>query len=176
MKTVLYFAALLVSGPVFAQATQPGVYFVKEKFLEERLAPQANASITNKIYLQQKVDVFEIKNGFARVSKYYDGEVEGKQGQVARWVLTAGLSSTRPALPAQPKFRDDDRIQKGAIPAVGEGGLNKKDVEILHAAANKYLKSGKCSKVVMADKSVNKPNTFYLNCGGPNLFFTPSEL
>lgn len=176
MRTFLFCATLFASSTVQAQATQSGGYFVKDKVLEERLGPQATASVTNKIYLQQKVEVYEIKNGFARVSKYYDGDVEGKQGQVARWVLAAGLSSTKPALPAQPKFQDDSRIEKDAIPVVGEGGLNKKDVEILHKAANKYLNSGKCSKVVMADKSVSKPNTYYINCGGPNLFFTPGEL
>lgn len=59
---------------------------------------------------------------------------------------------------------------------VGEGGLTEKDVEILNQGALKFLNSGKCTKVEFGDKSTSKPNTYYINCGGPNILFKPSEL
>lgn len=37
-------------------------------------------------YKRQKVDVFEIKYGWTRISRYYDGGVEGVAGNVARFV------------------------------------------------------------------------------------------
>ena len=76
-----------------AVTIKPGVYYVKVNVLEERLAPSSTASITNRIYRKQKLDVYEVRNGWARVSKFYDGSVEGKTGQVARWVNTQGLSA-----------------------------------------------------------------------------------
>lgn len=80
--------------PVFAKEFKLGTYFVKEIALEEHLAPNPKGKVTNRIYRKQKVDVLEIKGDWARVSKYYDGEVEGLNGQVARWVLIKGLSAT----------------------------------------------------------------------------------
>ena len=73
MKKALVVAVVLaISGGSFAQATKPGAYYVKETVLEERLAPSTDGSVTNRIYRGQKVEVFEIKDGWARVSKFYD--------------------------------------------------------------------------------------------------------
>ncbi|ATE62754.1 SH3 domain-containing protein [Thauera sinica] len=175
-KIVVVALSLAVSGSAFAQASKPGTYYVKEAALEERLAPSASGSVTNRIYRRQKVEVFEIKDGWARVSKYYDGAVEGKASQVARWVLASGLSSTQPAELPQPSIQSDPRIAKDAIPKVGQHGLTEQDVQILHKGALRFLNSGKCSRVEYGDKSTSKANTYYVNCGGPNLFFTPGDV
>jgi len=165
-----------MSGAAFAQATKPGSHYVKESVLEERLAPSNSSNVTNRIYRSQKVEVFEIKNGWARVSKYYDGAVEGKSGQVARWVLASGLSTNQPAELKQPSLPADPRIAKDALPKVGQSGLTEQDVQVLHKGALKYLNSGKCSRVEYGDKSTSKANTYYINCGGPNIFFTPADV
>ena len=175
----LNFAILILglSGVAFAQATKPGTYYVKESVLEERLAPSANGSVTNRIYRQQKVEVFEIKSGWARVSKYYDGAIEGKSGQVARWVPASGLSSSRPAELPQPYLPTDSRIAKDALPKVGQNGLTEQDVQILYKGAVKFLNAGNCARVEYGDKSTSKANTYYINCGGPtNIFFTPADV
>jgi hypothetical protein len=177
MRTLL--SMLLLGLPLLssAQALQPGAYFVKEAMVEERLAPAANAKSTNKIYVGQAVQVFEVRDGWARVSKFYDGEVEGQSGRVARWVPAKALSVTKPAAPAQKKQKKDSRILNDAIPSVGQGGLTQKDVDILYRGATKYLDSGRCSRIEYADKSASKPNTYYVNCGRPkNIFFTPADL
>lgn len=173
--SILLFAMFFLN-PVFAGQFKTGSYYVKEIVLEVRLAPNPKGKVTNRIYRQQKVDVLDVKGNWGRVSKYYDGEVEGEKGQVARWVLTKGLSTTRPSDLAQPTIKSDPRILKAAIPKVGEGGLNESDIKILYRGATKILNSGQCANVKFADKSVSKPNTYYVNCGGPNIFFTPSEL
>lgn len=178
MKFVIVLASTLVfSGAAIAQASKPGTYYVTESVLEERLAPSSTGSVTNRIYRRQKVEVFELKDGWARVSKYYDGSVEGKNGQVARWVSASGLSVSQPNELAQPKVPTDPRIAKDAIPKVGEGGLTEQDVQTLYKGALKFLNSGKCSRIEYADKSTSKANTYYVNCGGPaNLFFKPGDL
>jgi uncharacterized protein YgiM (DUF1202 family) len=167
---------LLFSVTAFAKATKSGTYYVKENVLEERLAPSAKGRITNRIYRSQKVEVFEIKNAWARVSKYYDGAVEGKSGQVARWVLASGLSSSQAAKIQKPNFSSDPRIAKDAFPKVGENGLTERDVRILYKGALKYLNSGKCSYVEYGDKSTSKPNTYYINCSGRNIFFKAADV
>ena len=151
-------------------------YYVKENVLEVRLAPSSNGTVTNRIYRQQKVEVFEIRGEWARVSNYYDGTVEGKTGQVARWVLATGLSSSQIADLPQPTISQDPRIARDAFPKVGQNGLTAYDVQLLHKGALKFLNSGKCRRVEHGDKSVNKANTYYVNCGSQNLFFTAGDL
>ncbi len=165
-----------LSGIAFAQATKPGKYYVTESVLEEHLAPSASGSVTNKIYHRQKVEVFEVKRGWARVSKYFDGAFEGKSRQVARWVLASGLSSSLPAELPQPYFPTDPRIAKDAFPKVGQSGLTEQDVQNLNKGALKYLNSGKCARIEYGDKSTSKTNTYYINCGGPNIFFTAADV
>lgn len=175
-KVVVLAIASAVSSGAFAQASKPGAYYVKEVALEERLAPSASGSVTNRIYRRQKVEVLEVKDGWARVSKYYDRAVEGKSGQVARWVLASGLSSSQPAELPQPSTQSDSRIAKDAFPKVGQHGLNEQDIQILYKGALKFLSAGKCSRVEYGDKSTSKADTYYVNCGGPNLFFTSSDV
>lgn len=173
---VASFLLCVASLTASAQATKPGTYYVKVPVLDERLEPSDQGASTNKIYLRQKVEVFEIEGDWARVSKYYDGKVEGKTGKLARWVAACGLSAQRPSEPPLPKTPNDPRIAKDAIPKVGQGGLSEKDVQILYKGALKFLNSGNCSRVELGDKSASRPNTYYINCGGPNLFFTPADL
>ncbi len=176
MKTaifVLFFC--LVASHAFAEVVAPGSYYVTADKLNVRLSPSAESTITNKIYRQQKVDVKEVKNDWARISDYYNGVAEGVQGLVARWVSAQHLSLQRPGDLSQPEIPADARIKE--LPKVGEYGATKRDVEILYAAATYYLNTDRCKKIMFGDKSVDKPNTYYLNCGGAqNLFFTPSEI
>jgi hypothetical protein len=172
-------ASLLVafSSVAFAQATKPGTYYVKENVLEERLGPSNKGSVTNRIHRGQKVEVLELKNGWARVSKYYDGSVEGQSGQVARWVLATGLSTKQPEDLKQPDVPNDPRIAKDAFPKVGQSGLTEQDIQTLYKGALKHLNSGNCARVEYGDKSTSKANTYYINCGGAaNIFFTSAEV
>ncbi|NOR45886.1 MAG: SH3 domain-containing protein, partial [Candidatus Delongbacteria bacterium] len=139
-----------------------------------RLAHNPNGKITNKLYREQKVHVYEIKNTWARISEYYDGSKEGVSGKVARWVSKKYLSATRPSDKPKQKFSDDPRIK--GIPKVPKYGLTERDIQVLYTAAKYFLKKGRCRKIEYGDKSVSKPNTYYLNWGGRNYFFKPSEI
>lgn len=143
--------------------------------VQERLGPNQDAPATNTLYRQQKVDVYETQAGWARVSPFYDGAVEGRTGQVARWVPLISLSKKRPADLPQPSIADDPRI--AGIPKVGEGGLTKRDVHVLQAAARYFLETGKAQRVEYGDKSTSRPGVYYLNFGGPaNHFFTSDDI
>ena len=174
LKQTIQCILLLAAFSVYAEAASSTAYYVTADTLNVRLAPKPNARITNKLYRQQKIYVYEIKNGWARISEYYDGGVEGVSGKVARWVSAKYLSATRPADKSQPKFSDDPRIK--GMPKVGQYGLIKRDVQVLYAAAKHFIQTGKCSHIEYGDKSTSKPNTYYLNCGGENHFFKPSDI
>ncbi len=149
-------------------------FYVVER-TEERLGPSKKAKVTNTLDRQQVLEVFERRAGWARVSPYYDGEVEGLNGQVARWVPTRTLSKTRPKDLVQPRISDDPRV--AGIAKVGEGGLKRRDVEVLHAAARYYLQTGRARRVEYGDKSVSKPGVYFLNFGEvSNEFFRPADL
>lgn len=88
---------IAVSGVAYAAAEGPGKYFVTADSVEERLGPSTDARATNTIYKGQAVEVLEVRDGWARVSKFYDGAVEGQSGQVARWILAEYLGKEKPA-------------------------------------------------------------------------------
>jgi hypothetical protein len=68
-----------------------GNYTVAVSSLKVRLSPSSFGEVTNRLGMGQKVTVEEIDNGWGRVSRYYDGAVEGKSGMVARWVDLGGV-------------------------------------------------------------------------------------
>ena len=54
--------------------------YVKANTTFEYLYPSLDAKVTNTLRIGQKVDVLEEKNGFARVSKFYNGDSEQVSG------------------------------------------------------------------------------------------------
>lgn len=92
---IILLSATLISS-VFGAANSPGSYYVTTEVLNVRLSPNSSGKVTNQLYERQRVDVLEIKNGWARVSKYYSGSSEGIEGNVARWVSAKYLSSSKP--------------------------------------------------------------------------------
>ncbi len=56
-----------------------------------RIGPSFDAKATNKLYRGQTLEAFEVQGSWLRISPYYDGRVEGVEGQVARWILYVDL-------------------------------------------------------------------------------------
>ncbi len=150
-------------------------YYVIEDRVAERLAPEATATSTNHIYRGQAVQVYEVKDGWARVSPFYEGRVEGTSGQVARWVQSSSLRAEPPPAPSELSIADDPRIV-GLTRSAGHG-LDERDILILHAAARYFLETGVAKKVVDGDKSISRAGYYFLNFGRPqNHFFRPSDI
>jgi uncharacterized protein YgiM (DUF1202 family) len=163
---IILFAAYMVAP---LQASELGEYYVTAPVLNERTAPETG-EIVNRIYKGQKVTVYSVKGEWARISSF-DYE--------PRWVSMKYLLREEPELQKAkeiPESLKDPRIAKGAIPKAGQYGLTEKDVEILWKGANLMLKKGRCSQVEYADKSTKKANTYYVNCGSQNIFFTEADL
>lgn len=94
-KILIVVVVCLLANNVLAVATSQGDYYVSVNRLSVRLGPSLHASITNTLDRNQKIKVFEVQNGWARISQYYEGAKEGKRGPVARWVSAKYLSKRK---------------------------------------------------------------------------------
>jgi hypothetical protein len=124
------------------------------------------------------VDVLEELQGWARISRYQSPKEVGLKGRrkVARWVQLRHLTTEQPvALPKAACEHPD--IAPGALPIGGPGyGITVKEAEILCRGALHMLAAGRCARVEYGEKSMSRPGSFFVNCGGPNIFFTAEEI
>jgi hypothetical protein len=155
-----------VAWPVMAQ--ELGDYYVNADVLNERTAP--DGSVINRIYRGQKLTVYEIRDGWAQTVA---------PGFVERWVLFKHLSRQAPSPVSQEGVEalGDPRIADDAIPKAGDFGLSKNDVNVIWRGAKHMLDTGECSRIALGDKSISKPNTYYVTCeDATNHFFTAEDL
>ena len=97
-RVILVLLVAVFSAPAaFAEAMSPGAFFVTANTLNVRLAANTMGSVASKLHRGQEVEVFEIDNGWARISEYFDGGSEGLSSNVARWVSATHLSAKPPA-------------------------------------------------------------------------------
>lgn len=156
---------LIISSHVLGEAVSAGEFYVSANRLSVRLGPSTDASIANTLNRKQKVQVYEVRNGWARVSEYYEGGAEGKSEKVARWVYAKYLSSTEP----EDNFSSNTELEK-AIEGSDNYSLYRENFIRL---SQKLIDNGRCS---MADykemggwlrSSSHKPKPiFYTYCGG----------
>lgn len=64
---------------------------VVEETSKVRLLPSWEGKVTNRLYRGQRLETFEVRGDWARISPYYDGAVEGVEGPVARWIWIQDL-------------------------------------------------------------------------------------
>jgi len=95
LRVLTIILGLFVISSSFAEARNVGNYYVSANRLNVRLAPNPKGNVVNVLKRNQEVEVFEVKNGWARVSKYYKDSVKRKRGEVARWVSVKYLSNTK---------------------------------------------------------------------------------
>lgn len=148
--------------------------FVIVDVAEERLGPSESATITNRVHRGQVVNVYETQSGWARVSGYYQGGAEGQPGRVARWIPMASLGAEPPISARALSIAADPRVTH--LPNAPGEGLSERDVLVLHAAARYFLETGKMKRVEGGDKSVRKPDTYYLMEGPQNRFFRSGDI
>lgn len=95
MKFIVFSFLLLFSGFVLAKVE---VYLVTVSELNVRLAPNLAAKISHVMKQGEIVGVFEVKDGWARISEYYPAKFESGEGgkisdgDVARWVFHEYIS------------------------------------------------------------------------------------
>lgn len=156
-----------------ATPSGPTDYWVKGDQATERSRPGGPA--VNTVYYRQKMTVYERRGEWYRTTE---------DRAAPRWTRASELTDTQP--PERPIYRGpagmrDSRIAPDAISNPGENGLTRADVDILWRGANLVLAARpECSRIDWADKSVNRPNTYYVTCdmngSARNIFFTRAEV
>lgn len=143
------------------------IQYVTSNKLNVRLAPNKSGTITNTLYKRQKVEVFEVKDEWARISIFYDVEVEGLSGEVARWVSTKYLSTDSP-----------EEVQLKNVSSPIAAVLKSSDdftkhQQVFVSASEKLVDSGKCALDDFKEiggwwrSPKYKPNPVYFTyCGG----------
>ena len=124
-----------------------------------------------------EVQVLERQGDWARISPYQKPKELGMKGRlkVARWVKLRNLTTDQPI--ALPKAAcEDPGIAPDALPKAGPGALTDEEADILCRGARQILATDRCERVVYGDKSLSKPGSFFVNCGGKNFFFTAADL
>ncbi|MDB4583759.1 SH3 domain-containing protein [Draconibacterium sp.] len=99
--------AVFTTTPAFAEAKYPGDFVVSADTLNVRLAAKTTGKVAGRLHQSEKIEVLEVKDGWARISAYYGAEIEGQAQNVARWVFATHLS---PALPAAEKVEEGATI------------------------------------------------------------------
>ena len=183
--SVFVFCLAIIVTSAARVSSQPTNYYVNADNLNVRLCPDPTCPVTNRIYRRQQVEVYENNDGWARISEYYDADVERAEfpnlrGElVARWVWDEYLAKTQPSELRQPAFPDylmDNRIQ--GIPKVGQSALTENDVLLLRKYSYYLVSNQICSNIEYGDKSVHRANTYFVLCAGEarNRFFTPNDV
>ncbi|HEV7694274.1 MAG TPA: SH3 domain-containing protein [Hyphomonadaceae bacterium] len=153
MKTIFtMLAACMVCGSAYAQETA----FVKSDVANERSGPGSEYPVQNKVYVGQKLTIYDRQNGFARVTApQYD----------PRWISESLLSKTKPdvakgfTLPGELR-----RADLANLPDKPETNLDGQDVLALRRFGAHVLDTKQCSGIEYGDESVNQSGQIYVMC------------
>ena len=168
IRTFILISALLGMTQVMAGATEPGTFYVTADTLNVRLSPSPSGKVTNRLDRGTRVEVLEVKSGWARVSRYYDGSLEGLSGQVARWVA-AGHLDPSPPKPQEATTSGDSPLEK-ALRNSDDFGKYRDEFVI---ASKDLIERGRCSLHdfqesggwVRSTNQKSKP-IYFIYCGG----------
>jgi len=158
--------AFITASTAIAEARTPGGYVVTADSLNVRLAANGTGKISDKLYQQDKVEVFEVTNGWARISGYFDIEANGLSSKVARWVFATHLSARRPA---EKKII----VSTPMVEAIRSSDDLALHLDTFVGVSEKLVRSGECELSDFEDiggwwRSVaHKPRpVYYTYCGG----------
>ena len=157
---------LCTASAAFAEASSPGRYVVTADSLNVRLAASTSAKLVSKLQLRQKIEVLEVKDGWARISEYYSGESEGLDGYVARWVFAAHLA-------ARARVEDNIKVSSAVVEAIQASEDLEEFQDTFARASQRLVNSGQCTLSDFRDiggwwKSAahNPGAVYYTYCGG----------
>ena len=163
IKKIFVLAMLLIGVLSYAQS----MYVISED-LNVRLSPSKYGKKTSVLLKSQRVDVYEIKDGWARITKYYDGYSEGVNGRVARWVFAKSLSNIKPK----------KKVIKSNSP-VAKVLEDSDDYEKYHAsfisASEQLINNGTCTITDFKDQggwarsTTRGKGVYFTYCGGMKL-------
>lgn len=165
------------------QSPPPGMLWVSAQRLLRYTCPATDCGIVGNFYYREGVEPLETRDGWIRVSRYYDAScVNGRSeyvdtgdadcvrdngivdGQFAEWVEKSSLTSTQPADPAAGATGLAKLI-------AGSDDFNLYETQFVEAARS-LLSRGSCTEQEMAEfggfwESINlRPRkAYFIQCG-----------
>lgn len=137
MKSILIFLVLFTTT-LFSAGIKLGENYVKSDSAKVLLSASDKGKETGKVRKYETVTVLEIKNNYARVSKYYDGWSEGVDGTVARWVSVNALSAEKPV---KKIIESNSPVKK----YIENSDDFEKYYDVMIKASEELIKQGKCT-------------------------------
>lgn len=183
MKTLGYITVLAFGAMSQSSVASERTMFVTGDNLNVRVCASGDCCIARRLNRNEQVPVFEQKDGWARISVFYDPEAEPQcrttDGLIAQWVAARFLSFTPPAGYDPNEWfgsLGDKRIR--GVPKVGDYGLTRRDIELIRRYAAHLLQNDECKSIETGNKSMSKDDTYYVYCAGDDgqRFFTSADL
>ena len=186
--TLTVLLAMIAISTANAAATSPGDFVVTVGTLNVRLAPNTTGQTSSRLHRGQVVEVLEVRQGWARISRFYDGSSEGLSGNVAQWVFATHLSlnpsveapSARPSakppvevLPAQPPPGEKIIVTASLLDAIKSSDDLPKYESTFAWVSTRLVDTGTCKLSDFRDiggwwrSAAHKPRpVYYTYCGG----------
>ncbi len=135
----LALSSILATAHASPAPMKPGDYWVSVERVLIRAAPDPKAKETSYNGRGWKMTVFEVKNGWGRTSKYYDGSVDGLHGQIAEWVPMSALDTVQP--PAETVHAGDPEVTQYLTGSDNFGKFRK----VMIKASQDLIDKGTCT-------------------------------
>ena len=150
---LIVFLAAIAALPALAAEKS----WVSSDRLNSRTCPAIHCGIVGHFFYRERVTIYEVKNGWARVSKYYDASCRNgkseyvdsgdakcspangvKNGKFAEWVSLQYLAAKRPSDPGAGTV--------GIAKLVSQSDDFRKYKSAFVKASTELMASGKCTK------------------------------
>lgn len=137
MKTISFAIAMSAATLVSGSAQAEDQFWVKVEAVERKTCPSVKCGTVGKLLFRESAKVLETKNGWGRVTHFYDASCSGGKsqyvdsgravcdktngivgGKFAEWVKLDGLSKDRPPKPEagssaiEQALKDSDRYEE----------------------------------------------------------------
>lgn len=175
LKKIVLFLFILTATNLFATALAKGKYYVNTKTLKVRMAPSTKAGHSYSMYKNQKVRVYEVKDNWARISKYKTTTVKGKFTKAAKWVFGKYLTQAKVRKQKNRKksftkkrssYKKNTKLTK----AISGSDNYKKFSKTFQSVSQKLIENGTC-KVSDFSKTrgwidISRDDLYFAYCGG----------
>lgn len=187
MKSLIW-ATILIGAAATGSAMAETQMWVTSDTANRRTCPSTECGVVGKLFFRESAKVAETKNGWGRVSKFYDALcVSGRSGyvdsgradctaengivdgQFAEWIKLDLLSEARPEDPA--------KDASGTAKLIGQSDDFRRYESEFVKAAEALMASGDCTANDFTEmggwvKSTNKGQGIYFAyCGGSNRIY-----
>ena len=175
LKKIVLFLFILTATTLFANVQAKGRYYVNTKTLKVRMAPSTKARHSYSIYKNQKVRVYEVKDNWARISRYKTTTIKGKFTKAAKWVFGKYLTPTKVRKKknrkkSSTKKRSSYKKNTKLTQAISGSDNYKKHSKTFQSVSQKLLKEGRCKlsdfRKTRGWIELSRDDLYFTYCGG----------